>query len=483
MNSAYNLKDVLRYLMMVVGICALMMPTQGAGFLVLVVFTLLALFRNESTQLVWGLLLANAILVMNGFFAPKDFVFGLSHRALLLVVGFYGTLLFLSRKPNRYVKPLMGILLYLAYMIIPSSIGWEPTISFLKMFLFLSVYMALAYASNSASGDGRVDTRKLRAMMLALAVFFVVGSVLVAPFPAISDMTALEVLESGADFTSLYKGACNHSQTLGMIMAFWVIFLFADLIFHVQKFDKLYVFLILCALGLLYKSSGRTAMGTMIACCGFAYLFFRKYRGNIRAGWRAKLALAVTVLSILGGVAAIAVPQIRDGVVRFAMKYDRTARAGDFDVGYAISTRQGLVDEQLYNFHRRPAIGWGFQVSEEVAEMSKGAKGLLLSAPVEKGVWVTAILEEGGVCGEIIYVGYLIVALVLLYARRAFMGLTIFLALHISNLGEMTMFSMSGCGGMWYTFLFIALIFDAKRIQANAFQQQGYYYPSVQPVL
>ena len=114
--------------------------------------------------------------------------------------------------------------------------------------------------------------------------------------------------------------------------------------------------------------------------------------------------------------------------------------------------------------------------------MAKNAKGLVLSAPVEKGVWITAILEEGGVCGEIIYVGYLIVALVLLYARRAFMGLTIFLALHISNLGEMTMFSMSGCGGMWYTFLFIALIFDAKRIQANAFQQQGYYYPSVNPV-
>ena len=482
MNSAYNLKDVLRYLMMVVIICALMMPTKGAGFLVLVFFTLLALFRKESTQLVWGLLLANAILVMNGFFAPKDFVFGLSHRALLLVVGFYGTLLFLSRKPNRYVKPLMGILLYLAYMIIPSSIGWEPTISFLKMFLFLSVYMALAYASNSASGDGRVDTRKLRAMMLALAVFFVVGSVLVAPFPAISNMTALEVLESGDDFTSLYKGVCSHSQTLGMVMAFWVIFLFADLIFHVQKFDKLYVFLILCALGLLYKSSGRTAMGTMIACCGFAYLFFRTYSGRMRTGWKAKLSQVVIVLVIFGGFASIAVPQVRDGIVRFAMKYDRNAGSGDFDVDFAVSTRQGLVDEQLYNFHRRPAIGWGFQVSEEVAGMAKNAKGLLLSAPVEKGVWVTAILEEGGVCGEIIYVVYMIIAIVLLYARRAFMGLTIFLALHISNLGEMTMFSMSGCGGMWYTFLFIALIFDAKRIQANAFQQQGHYYPSFQPV-
>lgn len=482
MNSTYRIKDVIWYSGMLVGLCVLMMPTKGAGFLALVFCALVALFRRKSEQLVWCLLLANAILIMNNFFAPKDFVFGISHRALLVITGFYGALLFLTRKPNRFVMPLLGIVLYLVYMTIPSSLGWDPTISILKILLFLSVYMALAYASNSAAGDRRVDTRKLRAMMLALAVFFIVGSVLVAPFPAISSMTALEVLESGGDFTSLYKGACNHSQTLGMVMAFWVIFLFADLIFHVQKFDKLYIFLILFAMGLLYKSSGRTAMGTMIACCGFAYLFFRKYRGSVRAGWKAKLSLVVIVLAILGGFAAIAVPQIRDGVVRFAMKYDRTAGAGDFDVGYAISTRQGLVDEQLYNFHRRPAIGWGFQVSEQVAEMSKGTKGLLLSAPVEKGVWVTAILEEGGVCGEIIYVGYLIVAIVLLYARRAFMGLTIFLAVHISNLGEMTMFSMSGCGGMWYTFLFIALIFDAKRIEANSLQQQGYYYPSANPV-
>ena len=80
MNSAYNLKDVLRYLMMVVGICALMMPTKGAGFLVLVFFTLAALFRKKAESLVWGLLLSNAILIMNGFFAPKDFVFGISHR-------------------------------------------------------------------------------------------------------------------------------------------------------------------------------------------------------------------------------------------------------------------------------------------------------------------------------------------------------------------------------------------------------------------
>lgn len=476
MNSAYSKKEVIRYLLMTIGLCAAMMPTQGAGFIILALFGLAALFRKKSEQLVWCLLLANATLAMNGFLGPKGFLYGVMHRALLAIVGTYGALLFMSIRPSKLVTPLMGVLIYLVYMIIPSVDGWAPMISILKIFLFLTVYMALAYACNAAASDFRVDMRKLRAMMLALAIFFIIGSIVLAPFPAISNMTAQEVLESGAEFTSLYKGACNHSQTLGMVMAFWIIFLFADLVFHVQKFDKLYVLLMLCALGLLYKSSGRTAMGTMVACCGFAYMFFGKYRGRIRFGWKVKLASVVTGLVILGGFAAIAIPQIRDGIVRFAMKYDNSARAGDFDVERAVSTRQGLVDQQLYNFKRKPTIGWGFQVSEQVAEMSKETKGLILSAPVEKGVWVTAILEEGGICGEIIYITFFLIAVFLLYARRAYMGLAIFLAIHISNLGEMTMFSMSGVGGMWYTFLFVALIFDAKRIQgANIARQMMYW--------
>lgn len=53
------------------------------------------------------------------------------------------------------------------------------------------------------------------------------------------------------------------------------------------------------------------------------------------------------------------------------------------------------------------------------------------------------------------------------------MGLTMFLAINISNLGEMTMFSMSGDGGLWYTLLFVALIFDAKRIQGRGWRGVG----------
>lgn len=473
----YDKKLVLKYLVTILALTVGMKFSDGAAFVVLAFFALAALFQKKTERLVFYLLLANATLVVNGFFMPKGFVYSIAHRSLLTIVGLYGVLLFLSLRPNKYVSPLMGGLLYIFYMLIPSSIGWAPTISLLKIFLFLTVYMALAYASNSASRDNKVNMKNLRAMILAHAIFFILGSVLVAPFPAISNMNSIEVLESGGDFTSLYKGMCSHSQTLGMVIAFWVMFLVADLIFHVQRMDKLYIILIIFGLGLIFKSSGRTAMGTMIACCGFAYMFFSRYRGRIRSGWRMKIASVVTGLVILGGLGAVAVPQIRDGIVRFAMKYDTEAKAGDFNMEYAVGTRRGLADNQLENFKKRPAIGWGFQVSEQVATMAKDTKGLILSAPVEKGVWVTAILEEGGVFGGIIYMIYFFIALCLLYARKAYMGLTMFLAIHISNLGEMTMFSMSGCGGLWYTFLFIALVFDAKRIQGANVNRYNYYSP------
>lgn len=474
MHKAYEKKDVLRYLMITIGFCAAMKFAGGVGFLFLVPFALSALLRGKSVSLVWCLLLANTTLAMNGYFTPKDLLFGITHRALLGVIGIYGALLFLASKQSKYIKPLMGILPFIFYMIIPSVNGWEPTISLLKLFLFFTVYMALAFVGNKSISDNRFDICKLRAMLIALAIFFIIGSVLVAPFSSISSMNALEILESGREFTSLYKGMCNHSQTLGMVMAFWIVFLFADMIFHVQKFDKLYGLLIFTAMGLLYKSSGRTAMGMMLACSLFAYLFFIKYRGKVTVGWRQKIGPVIALIVVGATIAAMTVPQIRDGIVRYAMKYDTDARYGDFNVEKAVSTRQGIVEEQLYNFKRRPVIGWGFQVSEQVAEMSKNVKGLILTAPVEKGVWVTAILEEGGICGEVIYIVYFIAALCLLYARKAYMGLTIFLAIHVSNLGEMTMFSMSGVGGMWYTFLFMALIFDAKREQMNQFGGLNY---------
>lgn len=62
---------------------------------------------KKAELLVMCLLLTNATLVMNGFFAPKDITYAITHRSLLCVVGLYGSLLFIAARKNKYVCSLV----------------------------------------------------------------------------------------------------------------------------------------------------------------------------------------------------------------------------------------------------------------------------------------------------------------------------------------------------------------------------------------
>lgn len=463
MNNTYSLKVVLKYLVLLFGVCAVMMPTDGSGFLIVVPFVLYALLMKKVDQLAFWMILICSSPTINTFFMPKNMVFAFSFRAIMVCIGVAGSFLMFSRKPVKELSPLFGLFCYLIYMCIPSAQGWAPSVSYMKLLLFAGYYMATIYIATESIAQSRIDMSEFRNVILAFAVFYVFGSVLIYPFPAISLMNARELLEKGSMVASLYKGMTIHSQTLGMVICFWTVFLYVDLIYTLRRPDKLYIALLLCCFFLIYKSSSRTAMGTAVVCMLIATWYLLKMRG-IGARWRRKVMTGMFSFLAICFVCVLALPGLRNSVVKFALKYaDESSGGLQFDAEYALRTRQFLVDEQMENFSRRPAIGWGFQVSEQVAEMVQHSDGFMLTAPVEKGVWVTAILEEGGLCGEIIYCLYAICALILMVKRRAYFGATIFWAIHISNLGEMTMFSMSGAGGMWYMFLFLALIFDVKR--------------------
>lgn len=478
-NKDYNLKDILKCLAIIIATCFICKFTEGKGFVLIAPFVLAALFMQKVDKLVFWLILIAASPSINAYFMPKDSIFSLTYRGLMVVIGMYGSLLFLSRGTSKYVTPIFGLFMYLAYMFIPSASGWAPMISFLKLFLFVSFFMATAYTANEAIARKKMDMKVFRNSILAFAFFYIFGSLLTMPFPGISYMNAEEAIKSGTAVTSLFKGVTLHSQTLGMVIAFWVVFLYADLIYHIKRSDKLYIVLLLCGMFVLYKTSTRTAMGTVIICVMISSWYMLNMR-DIGSRWRGKVISGLLTFLACASLATLILPGLRNSVIKFALKYaDEGAGEIQFNTEYALSTRSFLVEQQMENFHKKPAIGWGFQVSEEVAEMAARSTGLILSAPVEKGVWVTAILEEGGVIGELIYVAYMIAALVVLTMRKAYMGATIFWAIHISNLGEFTMFSMSGVGGMWYVFLFLALAFDAKRIAGPKQTSASYYGYSV----
>lgn len=476
-NDFYDIKFFWQSFATIIAMVALMNITGGAGFALAVPLAFVAAFRQKEESLFFWILFACMSILGNKIFMPKDFIYSVSNRVMLTGIGLYGGLLFLSQGKSKFVTPFLGIFVYLLYSFIPSSMGWAPTISYLKITLFSLVFMTMVYAANKAIMDERTSIRKLRSVFLAYAVFIIFGSMLLLPFPHLASLDADAILKSKTIITSLFTGMLNHSQALGPVTCVLAVVLVGDLLFNLQRADKLYLLLILCCPILIYKTSSRTAMGSFIAGLSFITFFFMRTT-QIKHRWKS-MAMSVVLLGVaFVSITVLLTPSIRNNIVKFAMKsYLQTADEVVFDSEVMTSTRQGLVDSQIENFHKRPAIGWGFQVSEEVGYMEQHSSGLLLTAPIEKGVWVTAVLEEGGVFGFIFYVLYFVIATGMLIKRKAYLGATALLVFHVSCLGEFSMFSMSSEGGIWYALLFLSLVFDAKRIQgSNTVSQMNYYY-------
>ena len=130
-----------------------------------------------------------------------------------------------------------------------------------------------------------------------------------------------------------------------------------------------------------------------------------------------------------------------------------------------MSTRQGLIDRSLYYFRKKPLLGNGFQVSEAMSDLKLKGVSSVLSAPVEKGVWVTAVLEEGGVIGWVLFTGFLVVCITASIKRRAYIGASCLFLCTLTNLGEFTFFSMSYTGGFSWAMVFVGLALDVRKMK------------------
>ncbi len=440
--------------------------TGGLAFALIYPMILLAFSKNRAELMLYCILMTIAMTMANAAVIPKSFSFGIMARSTYFIVA--GVLIFqiIGVRTSRFLSPLLMLLPYIFYMGLVSASGWQPIVSYLKLLLFVVIFLAFYSVAKMASLP-QIDGSKLRSIFLSFAIFFIVGSVLLIPFPGLSYLNAAEIQASGGLVEgTMFKGMTLHSQSLGPVVAIVSTLVFADLLFCVQKWDKLYLLLLGCSPILIYMTGSRTAMGTYLAGLCFVTFLFMNARG-IGGRWKARAVNTILMLGIFGGLALFSTPQMREAVARFALKYVSEDSELVVDYESVIATRQGSMDMQIANFKASPWIGNGFQVSEGLAEVDYVNWKQLLSAPVEKGVWVTAILEEGGVFGMILFVLFLLVVFPTLFVRQAFLGLSVFFVMIVCNLGEMTIFSMTSTGGLTWAMVFVGLALDAQRIHAQ----------------
>lgn len=460
-----------------IGMGVAMRLTGGVAFLLIYPLILAAFGKNRTELLLYCLLLDIAMVMSNSTVIPKSGLFSIVARSVYFIVAGVMVLQTFGQKQSKHLTPFLFLFLFLAYMALISSVGWSPLISYLKLVLFVTVYLGFYSVANASAIRPRVSAQKFRAIYLAFAAFFILGSVALIPFPALGVMNPKEFGDvSSFASGSLFRGMALHSQSLGPVVSAIGALLLADLLFSVRKWDKLFLLLLACTPVLIYMTGSRTAMGTYVASLCFTTFVFMCARG-VGSKWKGRALSALFLVGAISGVALFGVPAVRDAALRFIVKYgDETS---EVSMEGLMSTRQGSIDQQLETFSESPWIGNGFQVAKRFEDMEITHINQLLSAPVEKGVWLTAILEEGGIFGMILFVLFIIVSSCLLWSRQAYIAWIMLVVMWVSNLGEFSMFSMTSCGGLVWSLTFIGVIMDVQRIRQQR-EARMYGYQSLQ---
>jgi len=469
--NTYDKKYLVKCVLGLAAMAVFLYVTKGNGFAVAPLVMFSAFVKNRSESLLYLLLMTIAMTMGNSNLMPKSTTFMITQRAMMFTLSAVMLVQIFGRANAPLAKPFLWLLLYLGFMVLSSTMGWCPILSYMKLSLFFAVYMAYYGIANRVMTSPNPNVPRIRSVFLSFAIFFLVGSILLIPFPGISQMHQEEIQEAlkhGKVFTSLYMGMTVHSQSLGPICAVLGILLYVDMVFSIRRADRLYMALLACVPILIWKTASRTAMGAFIIGIALATCFVMRARG-IGVRWRGKVLSTLISGVVLFSLVVLALPVGRQKVTDFVLKFNREEKRA-VTMEEVTMTRRAAWENAMYNFKRSPMIGNGFQVSSQFAGLKITNPFQVLSAPVEKGTWVTAVLEEGGIWGMALFLIFLGVVVRFLLSRHAYMGASAFITMVVLNLGEFTMFSMTAVGGLLWAMVFVGVIFDSQRIRAEAFQ-------------
>ena len=142
-------------------------------------------------------------------------------------------------------------------------------------------------------------------------------------------------------------------------------------------------------------------------------------------------------------------------------------RSGESDLSAAFHQSRGAgIASQWRNFVERPLTGHGFGVyAASTAPMYVVEfYGIPISAPVEKGFLPTAVLEETGLVGGLMFLLVLAQLARLAWRSRDARWFGLFAACVATNVGEASMLAPGGPGLLLWCF--IALAVNSHRLVA-----------------
>ena len=201
--------------------------------------------------------------------------------------------------------------------------------------------------------------------------------------------------------------------------------------------------------------------------------FYAARKVQLPAHLKARLSQGIMVSGALL-VVVVVVAQLTTGTMSRWMRKTNQNEDDQRSLGEAITeSRKGLIDQSLYEFRRNPLFGSGFQVAEYTRDLVAVNKGFILSAPIEKGLAPVMVLGETGIFGELCFIIFLATFYGSCMRRKYIVTLSLFTVFLVTNMGEATMFSPGGGGGiMWMMSVVGGFTLDTYLLYRRQLEQQ-----------
>ena len=366
-----------------------------------------------------------------------------------------------SQRVGRHCVPLGLMIPFLLAACVSSIDGWFPKISYLKLINF-SVFLLGLWLGTKNMHHRPKDVYLLRAFFMAVACFVILGSVILYPFPAYSQLSAMQLAMRSGDMgaaaelaqtaegtSALFCGILNQSQALAPIMTCCVGWVVCDMLFILRKFNKIHLLLVGFSLPALYLTRSRCGFLAFSVMATMVY-FYASQRVKMPQKMKRHVRMGMTVGLVLVGLVMIAAELKGGTMTRWLRKRDDLSSDARTFTEAVMASRQGLMEDSLRDFRKNPLLGMGFQVDENVLIRFGRTEGLIISASIEKGVLPTMILGETGLLGAILFVAFLVGFYAICNRKQFIATVTLFTTFIATNMGESTFFSPGGIGGiMW----------------------------------
>jgi len=327
-------------------------------------------------------------------------------------------------------------------------------VSVMKLLSFYIVSSSVLLGSLSLAN---ADVTRLQHFFFSVALVVVFLSVLTLPFPGVA------FNRNGLGF----QGVFNHPQAAGVFYVPFASWLIARVLLERWSFLPRWVLGLAVVFSVMIAASGaRTAMfATFLSVALTLIIFLVKGRSSPENRTRAQI-IGSTLVMVCLGLAILASGAFNEELESLVYKYDSEEASGDLSAAFEAS-RGAAVDMHIRNFLDAPLTGHGFGVHREGVGGGERnivrVMGIPVSAPAEKGIVFTAVLEEVGVFGGLLFYA-LLISIIAVAAGGSSPGASAMVIGAIAvNFGEAIFFATGGMG----LFMWAVIGFGLARARAD----------------